>query len=124
MDPVSEVMRSTLRQRAAALKWRDGHLSVYSCHMIWHLVFDGVSDGSVGIGLEVVGAAARVVQAGRTAAEHAAPRQRVVSMTGASTSNALRPKSPICPPWVCPASVRWKHDESMTISSGRRAGKR
>lgn len=47
--------------------------------MIWHLVFDGVSDGSVGIGLEVVGAAARVVQA---AGGLVVPQQRVVSVDG------------------------------------------
>lgn len=51
--------------------------------MISHLVFDGVSDGSVGIGLEVVGAAARIVQSGhRAPAGPAAPRQRVVSVDG------------------------------------------
>jgi transcriptional regulator GlxA family with amidase domain len=58
--------------------------------MIRHLVFDGVSDGSVGIGLEVVGAAARVVQAGRAAtpAGRAAPRQRIVSVTGEAVRTA------------------------------------
>ncbi|MBA3549280.1 MAG: AraC family transcriptional regulator, partial [Nannocystis sp.] len=46
--------------------------------MLSHLVFDGVSDGSVGIGLEVVEAAARVARA----AGPAASRQRIVSVTG------------------------------------------
>lgn len=49
---------------------------------IWHLVFDGVSDGAVGIGLDVVGAAGRVVQAGRAASGRAAPRQRLVTIDG------------------------------------------
>lgn len=57
--------------------------------MIWHLVFDGVSDGSVGIGLEVIGAAARVVQAGRAGKRVGAPRQRVVSMTGEAVRTAV-----------------------------------
>ena len=48
---------------------------------IWHLVFDGVSDGAVGIGLEVGGAAARVMQ-GRGADGRAAPRQRLVTIDG------------------------------------------
>ncbi|WP_426749761.1 GlxA family transcriptional regulator [Myxococcus sp. Y35] len=54
--------------------------------MIAHLVFDGVSDGSLGVGLEVMGAAARLARAGRIAA-HVSERvfrQRVVSMAGQS----------------------------------------
>lgn len=70
------------------------------------MVFDGVSDGSVGIGLEVVGAAARVVRAARARSPGAAPvlDQRIVSVDGAAVrtatgrllpvDGALRPDDP------------------------------
>ncbi|HEX5753697.1 MAG TPA: DJ-1/PfpI family protein [Archangium sp.] len=52
--------------------------------MITHLVFDGVADGPMGVALDIVGAAARVVRAGLVALPKGrqAPRQRVVSMDG------------------------------------------
>jgi transcriptional regulator GlxA family with amidase domain len=54
--------------------------------MVYHLVFDGVSDGSVGIGLEVMGVAARV------AAPRARLGQRLVSVDGAAVcTRAGRP---------------------------------
>lgn len=52
--------------------------------MITHLVFDGVADGPMGVALDIVGAAARVVRAGLAALPRGrvAPRQRVVSVDG------------------------------------------
>lgn len=52
--------------------------------MITHLVFDGVADGPLGVALDIVGAAARVVRAGLVALseDRLAPRQRIVSVDG------------------------------------------
>jgi len=52
--------------------------------VITHLVFDGVAEGALGVGLDVVGAAARLVEAGLVpVARRAKPlRQRVVSVDG------------------------------------------
>ncbi len=52
--------------------------------MITHLVFDGVADGALGVGLDVVGAAARLVAAGVVSvpARPRQLRQRVVSIDG------------------------------------------
>jgi len=52
--------------------------------VITHLVFDGVADGALGVGLDVVGTAARLVQAGLVPeARRAKPlRQRVASVDG------------------------------------------
>jgi transcriptional regulator GlxA family with amidase domain len=49
--------------------------------MIVHLIFDGVADGPLGIGLDVVGTAARLVKAGLVPANP--PQQVVVSVDGA-----------------------------------------
>ena len=50
-----------------------------------HLVFDGVADGPVGVALDVVATAARVVQAGLVALPkgRVPPRQHLVSIDGA-----------------------------------------
>lgn len=62
--------------------------------MFVHVVLDGVADGSLGVGLDVVAAAARVVEAGLVRAS-LAPRvleQRVLSIDGAPVrSGAGRP---------------------------------
>ncbi len=52
--------------------------------MLWHLVFDGVSDGPLGIGLDVISTASRLVKAGlaRTPARDSALRQQLVSING------------------------------------------
>jgi transcriptional regulator GlxA family with amidase domain len=52
--------------------------------MLLHLVFNGVADGPMGIGLEIAQAAARVVRAGVVTLpdRRLAPRQRVVSVDG------------------------------------------
>lgn len=55
--------------------------------MIHHLIFDGVADGPLGIGLDVVGAAARVVEARRAPAGPAL-RQRVRSIDGEPVRSA------------------------------------
>jgi transcriptional regulator GlxA family with amidase domain len=69
--------------------------------MVCHLVFDGVSDGSVGLGLEVVGTAARL---GRRALD-----QHIVSVDGAPVrTRAGRPlavDSPLRPGEVGPGDV-------------------
>lgn len=49
--------------------------------MFQHLVFDGVADGPLGVGLEIVSTAARLARAGRVAVP--SPKQRVVSLDGA-----------------------------------------
>lgn len=51
---------------------------------ITHLVFDGVADGPVGVALDIVAAAARVVRAGLVALPtgRLTPRQRIVSVDG------------------------------------------
>ncbi|MDB4931777.1 MAG: Transcriptional regulator, AraC family [Myxococcaceae bacterium] len=61
--------------------------------MITHLVFDGVADGPLGVGLEVVAAAARLVASGRGGPGRGVDlRQRVVSMDGRPVrSSAGRP---------------------------------
>ncbi|PTL79751.1 GlxA family transcriptional regulator [Vitiosangium sp. GDMCC 1.1324] len=58
--------------------------------MITHLVFDGVADGPMGVALDIVGAAARIVRAGLVALPKGRlpPRQRVVSVDGASVRTA------------------------------------
>lgn len=58
--------------------------------MITHLVFDGVADGPMGVALDIVGAAARVVRAGLVALPRGrvAPRQRIVSVDGAPVRTA------------------------------------
>ncbi len=52
--------------------------------MITHLVFDGVADGALGVALDVVGAAARLVKSGLVSlpARERLLRQRVVSIDG------------------------------------------
>ncbi len=52
--------------------------------VITHLVFDGVAEGALGVGIDVVGTAARLVEAGVVPmARRAKPlRQRVVSVDG------------------------------------------
>lgn len=57
---------------------------------IVHLVFDGVADGPLGIGLEIVGAAARLTKAGAAPLprDREAPRQRVVSVDGRGVRTA------------------------------------
>lgn len=54
--------------------------------MITHLVFDGVADGPLGVALDVVATASRLIKAGLVAVpDHArALRQRVVSLDGAA----------------------------------------
>ncbi|MFO0624761.1 MAG: helix-turn-helix domain-containing protein [Polyangiales bacterium] len=62
--------------------------------MFVHLVMDGVSDGSLGVGLDVVDAAARVADAGRVAhpPTRGALTQRVLSVDGEPVrSGAGRP---------------------------------
>lgn len=64
--------------------------------MITHLVLDGVADGPLGVGLDVVGAATRLVEAGLGMLPRGAEtlRQRVVSLDGkAVRSGAGRPVS-------------------------------
>ncbi|WPB75705.1 helix-turn-helix domain-containing protein [Archangium violaceum] len=58
--------------------------------MITHLVFDGVADGPMGVALDIVGTATRVVRAGLVALPKGrqAPRQRVVSVDGAPVRTA------------------------------------
>lgn len=52
--------------------------------MITHLVLDGVGESSLGIGVDVVGAASRITEAGLAAAHgKSGLRQRVVSLDGA-----------------------------------------
>ncbi len=58
------------------------------------MVFDGVADGPAGIGLEVVGAAARVVRAGRSEVPSALA-QRVVSVDGAPVRTAAGRSFPV-----------------------------
>jgi hypothetical protein len=49
-------------------EWRDRHCSVHSRHMAFvHVVLDGVADGALGVGLDVLAAAARIVDAGLVA---------------------------------------------------------
>jgi transcriptional regulator GlxA family with amidase domain len=52
--------------------------------MIYHLVFDGVADGPLGVALEVVAAGERLARSGLSGAEARGPslRQRVVSLSG------------------------------------------
>jgi transcriptional regulator GlxA family with amidase domain len=52
--------------------------------MITHLVFDGVADGPMGVALDIVGAAARVVRAGLVVLPKGrlVPGQRIVSVDG------------------------------------------
>lgn len=52
--------------------------------MITHLVFDGVSESSLGVGIDIVGSASRLAANGVVEAPHAAKllRQRVVSLDG------------------------------------------
>ncbi|NVI96917.1 helix-turn-helix domain-containing protein [Myxococcus sp. AM009] len=52
--------------------------------MITHVVFDGVAEGSLGVGLDVVDTAARLVEAGLASVPRGAQvlRQRVVSLDG------------------------------------------
>lgn len=52
--------------------------------MIHHLVFDGVADGALGVALDIVGAAARVMRAGLVAVpgQPRPPNHRVVSVDG------------------------------------------
>ncbi|WP_224243195.1 GlxA family transcriptional regulator [Hyalangium gracile] len=59
---------------------------------VTHLVFDGVADGPVGVALDIVGAAARVVRAGLVALPRGrmAPLQRIVSMDGKPVRTAAR----------------------------------
>lgn len=54
--------------------------------MIYHLVFEGVADGPLGVALDIVGTAERLVRAGRIAAPEgrAILRQLVVSVDGDS----------------------------------------
>ncbi|HPH29717.1 MAG TPA: helix-turn-helix domain-containing protein [Pseudomonadota bacterium] len=58
--------------------------------MIFHLVFDGVADGGIGVALDVVTTAARLVRAGLSAAPVVAGTlsQRVVSVDGQSVRTA------------------------------------
>ena len=53
-------------------------------NMILHVVVDGVADSSLGVGLDVVGSAARLTHAGLTSVPRGtkALRQRVVSLDG------------------------------------------
>lgn len=57
---------------------------------ITHLAFDGVADGSVGVGLDIVATAARLVRAGLVVLPEGrvAPRQRVVSVDGGPVRTA------------------------------------
>lgn len=50
--------------------------------MLTHLVLDGVADGALGVALDIVGAAERLVRARVVPAPRRAPRQRVVSIDG------------------------------------------
>jgi transcriptional regulator GlxA family with amidase domain len=60
--------------------------------VIHHLVFDGVSDGQVGVALDLVETAARVVRAGLVALPRGrrVPPQRLVSVDGAPVVTASR----------------------------------
>jgi len=73
-----------MAELAAGAKWQKRQHPVYSCQMIAHLVFDGVADGPLGVALEVVSTAARLVRAGRAAAPatERGLRQCVVSVDG------------------------------------------
>lgn len=57
-----------------------------------HLVFDGVADGPVGVALDIVGTAARLVRAGLVAVPNGrvAPRQRLVSVDGEPVRTAAQ----------------------------------
>ena len=57
---------------------------------ITHLVFDGVADGPLGVALDIVATAARLVRSGIAALPKGrlAPRQRVVSVDGAPVCTA------------------------------------
>lgn len=62
--------------------------------MIWHLVLEGVAEGPLGVGLDVVSTAAKLARAQRGGAAVRAERlrQRVVSLDGAPVrSGTLRP---------------------------------
>ena len=52
--------------------------------MITHLIFDGVAESSLGVGIDIVGAATRLAANGVVDVPHAAKllRQRVVSVDG------------------------------------------
>ena len=59
---------------------------------ITQLVFDGVADGPVGVALEIVGAATRIVRAGLVDLPkgRSAPRQRIVSVGGEPVRTAAK----------------------------------
>ena len=83
----------TVRRSSAVREWRDRHVSVYSCQMggsIVQLVFDGVADGPVGVALDILGAAERVVRARLvTLGGGRLPTQtRIVSIDGAPVRTA------------------------------------
>ena len=65
--------------------------------MIVHLVLDGVADGSLGIGLDVIGAAARIVEAGLVEMPQPTKtlRQRVVSLDGESVRSGTQRLVPV-----------------------------
>ncbi len=88
-------MLNSMELQGLMAKWLDCRCSVYPCHMpsiITHLVFDGVADGPVGVALDIVGAAARVVKAGLVALPKGrmAPRQRIVSVDGKPVNTAAQ----------------------------------
>lgn len=75
-----------MRVGGSSNKWQKRQYLVYSCQVITHLVFDGVADGPLGVGLDVMGTAARLVDAGLVALpkRHRGLRQRIVSIEGQS----------------------------------------
>ncbi|MFP2901033.1 AraC family transcriptional regulator, partial [Corallococcus sp. 4LFB] len=64
--------------------------------MITHVVLDGVAEGPLGVGLDVVATAARLVEAGLCPGPGRAEplRQRVVSLDGVRSARARGAPSP------------------------------
>lgn len=65
-------------------EWQERQSSVYSCQVITHLVFDGCAEGLLGVGLDIIETASRLLRLGMASVPGWEPllRQRVVSIDG------------------------------------------
>lgn len=86
-------MHAIIGRTGSAREWRKRRFSVYLCQMprnVTQLVFDGVADGSVGVTLDVLGAASRVVRSRliELPESRLPARTRMVSIDGAPVRTA------------------------------------